>query len=161
MTSCELDDAAIGIHRSCMALKRASWLFGVILFAASTGAAEQSAPANNVIEFKTRVRGTKGVVRCGLFDKNGWLKQVVKPATGRISAGAALCVFPRIPAGTNGISAFHDENGNGKIDTNFVGMPTEDYCASRNARGVFGPPSFEDAKFAYTGGTRRLEAQMK
>ena len=144
-----------------MLLKRASWLIGVILFAATTGVADEEAPANNVIEFKTRVRGTKGVVRCGLFDKNGWLKQVVKPATARISAGAALCVFSRIPAGTYGISAFHDENGNGKIDTNFVGMPTEDYCASRNARGVFGPPSFEDAKFAYTGGTRRLEAQMK
>jgi uncharacterized protein (DUF2141 family) len=131
----------------------------LILAAAPASAAE--APANNVIEFKTRVRGSAGVVRCGLFERRGWLKQVVKPATARIGAGSALCVFKGIPAGTYGISAFHDENDNGKLDTNLIGMPTEDYCASRNARGVFGPPSFEDAKFRYGGGTVRLEAHMK
>jgi uncharacterized protein (DUF2141 family) len=66
-----------------------------------------------------------------------------------------------VPKGVYGISAYHDENSNKKLDTNFVGMPTEDYCASRNARGTFGPPSFEDAKFSYAGGTKRLEARMK
>lgn len=142
-----------------MSRARYSWLLVVLVFAGS-GAAEP-APANNVIEFKTRVRGSKGVVRCGLFERAGWLKRVVKPATARISAGSALCVFSRIPAGVYGISAFHDENENGKLDTNFIGIPSEDYCTSRNARGVFGPPSFDDAKFQYTGGTRRLEAQMK
>jgi len=40
-------------------------------------------------------------------------------------------------------------------------LPTEDYCASRDARGTFGPPSFSDAKFSYTGGSKRLSARMK
>jgi uncharacterized protein (DUF2141 family) len=63
--------------------------------------------------------------------------------------------------GVYGISAYHDENSNDELDTNFLGMPVEDYCASRNARGTFGPPSFDDAKFKYEGGSKRLTARMK
>ena len=35
-------------------------------------------------------------------------------------------------------------NGNEKLDTNLVGIPSEPYGFSRNARGRFGPPSFDD-----------------
>jgi uncharacterized protein (DUF2141 family) len=55
----------------------------------------------------------------------------------------------------------HDENKNGKLDTNVVGMPIEDYCASRDARGTFSAPSFDDAKFEYKGGKLRMTAQLK
>jgi uncharacterized protein (DUF2141 family) len=47
--------------------------------------------------------------------------------------------------GRYAIAAFCDKNGNGTLDANFVGMPTEPYGFSRDARGVFGPPSWEDA----------------
>jgi uncharacterized protein (DUF2141 family) len=70
-------------------------------------------------------------------------------------------VFEKIAPGVYGISAFHDENKNGKLDTNIVGYPTETYCASRNARNMFSAPSFDDAKFDYKGGRKRLEARMK
>ncbi|HWA71969.1 MAG TPA: DUF2141 domain-containing protein [Polyangiaceae bacterium] len=115
----------------------------------------------NVVEFKMQASSNKGVVRCGLFARTGWLKKPLRTATATPSAGSALCVFDKVPAGTLGISAFHDENSNGKLDTNFVGMPVEDYCASRDARGTFGPPSFDDAKFDYRGGTKRLSARLK
>jgi uncharacterized protein (DUF2141 family) len=131
------------------------------LAAPSSAADDEAPPSSNVIEFSMRARNSKGIVRCGLFRGNGWLKKPVQPATARINGGRALCVFSGIPKGTYGLSAFHDENENGKLDTNIVGMPIEDYCASRNARGTFGPPSFEDAKFAYSGGTKRLEARLK
>ncbi len=132
-----------------------------IAAAPSFAADAEPPPSSNVIEFLMHTRSSKGIVRCGLFREGGWLKKPVQPATARVNGGRALCVFSGIPKGTYGLSAFHDENENGKLDTNFVGMPIEDYCASRNARGTFGPPSFEDAKFAYNGGTKRLEARMK
>jgi uncharacterized protein (DUF2141 family) len=66
-----------------------------------------------------------------------------------------------VPAGTYGISAFHDEDNDGKLGTNLVGYPTEEYCASNNARNMFSAPSWKDAKFAYRGGTVRLRAVMK
>ncbi len=51
-----------------------------------------------------------------------------------------------IPAGNYAVAVYHDKNGNGKLDTNFMGIPKEDYGFSNNARGTMAPPSFEDAK---------------
>jgi uncharacterized protein (DUF2141 family) len=33
------------------------------------------------------------------------------------------------------------------MDTNFLGIPKEDYGCSNNARGFMGPPKWKDAKF--------------
>ncbi|HYP77878.1 MAG TPA: DUF2141 domain-containing protein [Polyangiaceae bacterium] len=134
---------------------------GALLLLGRAGNAEEETTSLNVIEFKTQTNSAKGVVRCALFRREGWLKVPVRSATARITGRDALCLFQQVPKGVYGISAFHDENSNMKLDTNFLGMPTEDYCASRNARGTFGPPSFDDAKFKYDGGTRRVEARMK
>jgi uncharacterized protein (DUF2141 family) len=55
-------------------------------------------------------------------------------------------------------SVVHDTNGNGKLDTNLIGLPTEGYGFSRDARGVMGPPSFEAAAFDLppTGGKQTI-----
>ncbi len=114
-----------------------------------------------VLEFRTTLRSEQGVVRCGLFTEKSWLKAPLRAAVANIRAGSAVCVFKSVPKGVYAISAFHDQNNNGKLDTNFIGLPTEDYCASRDARNSFGPPSFGDAKFNYAGGVARLSAHMK
>ena len=54
-----------------------------------------------------------------------------------------------LPYGTYSISIFHDENGNNKLDKNAIGVPKEDYGFSNNARGLFGPPDYEDVKFIF------------
>ena len=56
-------------------------------------------------------------------------------------------VFAKLPPGSYALSIFHDVNGNQELDTNLVGMPTEPYGFSQNARGSFGPPSFSDMAF--------------
>ena len=68
-----------------------------------------------------------------------------------IVAGQAVVAFDALPHGDYAIKIFHDANGNEKLDTNFMGVPTEAYGFSNDARGRFGPPSFEAARF-------RLEA---
>jgi uncharacterized protein (DUF2141 family) len=135
-------------------------LLSTALLAATSGAAEDSI-ATNVIRFKTHVANDLGVVRCGIFTEKGWLKDPVRPALAVIHGKTALCIFSELPKGVYGISAFHDENKNGKLDTNLIGYPTEEYCASRNARNTFSAPSFSDAKFKFGGGTLELEAHMK
>lgn len=42
---------------------------------------------------------------------------------------------------------FHDENNNKELDTYWFGAPKEAYGFSNNAKGKFGPPSFEDTVF--------------
>ena len=128
---------------------------------AATALGAEDTPGSNEVQFRTELRERGGVVRCGLFAKDGWLSKPVGAAIVSANTARPICIFHGIPAGTYGLSAFHDKNDNGKLDTNFVGMPTEDYCASNNARGFMGPPSFSDAKFVYRGGTKRLEARMK
>jgi uncharacterized protein (DUF2141 family) len=64
-----------------------------------------------------------------------------------INDGAARAVIPGLKPGRYAVSVVHDANGNGKLDTNLVGMPTEGYGFSRDARGTMGPPSFEAAAF--------------
>lgn len=49
--------------------------------------------------------------------------------------------------GTYALSIFHDKNANGKLEKNFMGIPTEPYGFSNDAPAVFGPPKYDDAKF--------------
>jgi uncharacterized protein (DUF2141 family) len=68
-------------------------------------------------------------------------------AFSEIRNGKATIALDHLPPGDYAIACYHDENNNGKIDTNFFGMPTEGTGASNDARGSFGPPRFSDAKF--------------
>lgn len=70
-----------------------------------------------------------------------------------ISGGSAVTTFEDVPAGPFAVSVYHDENGDGKMDTNMVGIPSEDYGFSADASGVFGAPSFEEASLELEAGT--------
>lgn len=59
--------------------------------------------------------------------------------------GAAQVAFLGLPAGRYVLKLFADENGNAKLDTNMMGLPTERYGFSNDARGNFGPPAFDAA----------------
>jgi uncharacterized protein (DUF2141 family) len=132
-----------------------------LLYGHDAGAEEESV-ATNVIEFETHNRNDKGVVRCGLFNSESkWLKDAFRPSIVKVTNKTARCVFKEVPAGVYGISAFHDEDEDGKLNTNIVGYPIEEYCSSNNARNMFSAPSWKDAKFNYKGGTVRLRAVMK
>jgi uncharacterized protein (DUF2141 family) len=55
--------------------------------------------------------------------------------------------IPNIASGEYAVAVFADMNGNGKLDSNFIGMPKEPVAVSRDAKGRFGPPKFADAAF--------------
>ena len=54
-----------------------------------------------------------------------------------------------LPYGEYAVKVFHDEDDDSEMDTNFLGVPSEDYGFSNDARGTFGPASWEDAKFLF------------
>ncbi|ABE56331.1 conserved hypothetical protein [Shewanella denitrificans OS217] len=54
-------------------------------------------------------------------------------------------VFSQLPTADYAVRIVHDENGNGSLDVNFLGVPLEGYGFSNDA-GSLGPASFEDAK---------------
>lgn len=68
-------------------------------------------------------------------------------ASAKIISGKAVMRMEGLAAGTYSIALYHDENGNDKMDTNFIGIPKEGWAFSNNAKGSFGPPSFEKTSF--------------
>lgn len=116
----------------------------------------------NVIQVEVvRLRSNKGQVSCSLyssaegFPKDG--RKAVAHVVAPISEQKAVCEFPGIQAGTYAVSVYHDENSNGKLDTNFLGIPREGVGASNNAKGHMGPPKFDSAKFQWSGGWLSLK----
>lgn len=74
-----------------------------------------------------------------------------------------LVVFElELPLGEYAFSVFHDVNGNGKLDANFIGIPREPVASSNNAKPKFGPPKYEDAVFTLnqSGVVQRIEMQQ-
>ncbi|MFL0670247.1 MAG: DUF2141 domain-containing protein [Erythrobacter sp.] len=70
-----------------------------------------------------------------------------------IPAKASSARFENVPAGSYAISAFHDANGNGKLDSNFLGLPLEAVGMSNNPK-LNGPPRFKPARFTIAGSTK-------
>ena len=63
----------------------------------------------------------------------------------------ARCEFLDIPPGTYDLAVIHDENMDGELDTNWLGVPTEGYGFSNDAKASMGAPSFDAASFPYDG----------
>ncbi|BAO74254.1 DUF2141 domain-containing protein [Winogradskyella sp. PG-2] len=76
-----------------------------------------------------------------------FLGKSYKGTKSKITNNSCVVTFEDLPKGTYAVSIFHDENNNGKLDSNFMGIPKEDYGCSNNARGFMGPPKWKDAKF--------------
>ncbi len=56
-------------------------------------------------------------------------------------------LVPDLPPGKYAVAAYVDNNRNGRLDKNFLGVPKEIFGFSNNARGMFGPPDFSAAAF--------------
>ena len=57
--------------------------------------------------------------------------------------------FEDLPYGEYAIKVYHDEDSDGEINRNFLGIPSEDYGFSNNASASFGPADYDDAKFIF------------
>ncbi|HZH28871.1 MAG TPA: DUF2141 domain-containing protein [Azospirillaceae bacterium] len=66
--------------------------------------------------------------------------------------GTVAVRFPGLPPGTYAVSVLHDENGNNRMDTNFLGIPREGFGASNLDRlPRAAAPTFDDARFELRG----------
>jgi uncharacterized protein (DUF2141 family) len=95
------------------------------------------------------VNSAAGQVRVALYDDAGhFLKQAARVAAVTPVPGGTTIVFKEVAAGDYGFAVFHDVNGNGKMDTNPMGIPIEPFAFSNNAQGHMGPPAFDAVKLA-------------
>lgn len=82
--------------------------------------------------------------------------RAIETVTVSIAAGPSLLQFHSAEVGKNyAISVMHDENGNGVMDSNLIGIPKEGYATSNNQpHSMLGPPSFQKALFTRPSGRR-------
>jgi uncharacterized protein (DUF2141 family) len=66
---------------------------------------------------------------------------------GPASAARIIITIDSLPAGTYAVGAYHDENANGQLDINALGLPAEGYALSNGVRAVFAKPEFYQAAF--------------
>lgn len=101
------------------------------------------------------LKSANGFLGCALFAENlaeRFPLDVSKATTQRapVRAGTMRCEFVGLPAGRYAVSASHDVNGNGRPDRNLVGLPTEPWAVSNNARPTLRAPRFAEAALQLT-----------
>lgn len=156
------------IMRMFGAWKRIALASSLIGAASAFGQTPTSQPPENVIHVEiSGLRNDTGQMLCALYPSaqaEAFPKKADK-AVGRLTAKIAdrqaVCEFTGVAPGTYAVSVVHDENSNGKLDTNFIGMPREGVGASNDAKGHMGPPKFSAAAVRYPGGRLDLKIHIK
>lgn len=96
------------------------------------------------------VRSPTGAVVIGLNDSVAqWDDKASAVATARVEVHGdrVVHVFHGVAPGTYAVGVFHDENGNGKLDTNLLGIPKES-CGFSNNPKILRKAHFDEASFA-------------
>lgn len=113
--------------------------------------AAQQAPVCALLIHADGFRNNRGKAGVAIFrSAQGWPEDVSKAVLHLpfpIDNGRSEISFENIPAGHYAVVLFHDENVNGKLDRNFLGIPTEGFGFANNPKIRFGPPSFAAASF--------------
>jgi len=105
--------------------------------------------------------GGKGNVNVAVCDRERFLKQCAYTGSVPARDGETVVTIKGVPPGTWAVLAYQDENSNGELDRNLIGIPSENYGFSRDARGRFGPPSFEDAAMSVRDETTTATVRLR
>lgn len=107
-------------------------------------------------------RSTDGKIHAALYqDGTRFPGTPLRGAEGLASQGSVVLTFKEVPPGVYALSAYHDENGNGKMDRGLFNIPSERYGFSRNARGDKGPPAFRDAQVEVRDPATQISIQLR
>ncbi len=120
-----------------------AWLAGMAL-----GAIAVSASADDLHIRVQQLKPKVGTVVVAVYDKSADFPVPEKRMAAQVVEAlgdTAEVVFGGLAKGRYAVVAYQDENRNGKLDKNFLGLPIEPYGFSNDARGSMGPPSFDAA----------------
>lgn len=109
----------------------------------------------------TNIPNNQGEVLFGLYTEDTFIKAAPNySASAKVENNTAKVTFENIPKGEYAISCYQDTNGNDQFDFEPTGRPAEPYGISNNAVGMYGPPSWADAKFTVVKEPVNLEIQF-
>ena len=117
----------------------------------------QPVTADEAVQVRLEVsslRNLQGVLNCRLFNEAADFPDGEGLRTVRVAIDGArgACVFSQLVPGTYAVAVVHDENSNGRLDKNLLGVPTEGYGVSNNRTYALSSPKWEESRFTVTTG---------
>ena len=70
-------------------------------------------------------------------------------------------MFPNVSPGSYAVVVYHDENGNGRLDRGFMGIPKDGVGVSNDAQRSWGVPNYDLAKFVVEAEEERIVVRIK
>ncbi|MEO0570622.1 MAG: DUF2141 domain-containing protein [Bacteroidota bacterium] len=135
----------------CLAL---FFLFGPLSKAQEEQTGELIVKINNI-------GSEAGKLVVGLYaSEENWLESTVKGKHGEIHGSTSEVIFKDVPYGQYGVSLFHDENNNDKLDMRFGFLPKESTACSNQAPARFGPPKWKRAKFDFNSRSQTIKIKL-
>ncbi len=131
----------------------------IALTSALASAQTQSEPTVTVSV--TNITAHYGFIMVAIYDETGWGDASIANLRESVH-GETVSLTLTVPnPGRYGIRLFHDVDGNGELNANIMGIPTEPFGFSNNAPPRFGPPSFKAAAFdiGLKGATQTISLQ--
>lgn len=112
------------------------------------------------------VKDTSGQVAVAVFagpdhfakDDTKAVRRIMAPIDG--ASNSATAVVQDLPAGTYAIAVFHDHDNSGKLETNFLGMPTKGYGFSNNPKPKMRAARYDEARFELPDGGAKMQIQL-
>lgn len=147
-----------------MKLLTITTLLSAVLVLNSTGMAHAQDNASLTVDV-SGVKDRKGKLQVALFNSADGFpdSKPFRAEVLNITANNELqVVFEGVPPGEYAVAAYHDENGNDKLDKNLLGIPTENYGFSNDTRGTrLSAPSFEDTKMRVEGTDTQVAIEVR
>lgn len=109
------------------------------------------------------VKSTEGMIWVGIYDskENFMVQERARVEGYHLERTGELRVsLDDIDPGTYAVAVFHDENNNGTLDQNALGIPTEPYCFSRKPKSKWRAPRFQEVAVTIRRG-QRLEMTLE
>ena len=141
-------------------------IFSLLLWAPFASLTAQTKDPGTLTVRVTGARNAKGKIGVTLFQGAQGFPDDTSRAARQQSVEidpntmSAHVIFNDLPRGNWAVSVLHDENGNGKMDKNFVGMPKEGYGASNNPKKKRRAPTFDEAKFSLNASEQTIEIAL-
>jgi uncharacterized protein (DUF2141 family) len=129
-------------------LKRAG--LGLLALAVLTAASATAQDASTAVAVDVEIAGVEtrtGYIRAALYPDGGWSQRPVNAVNIPVGPETVRFQMTAPAPGRYAVRLFHDVDGDGEMNANLMGIPTEPFGTSNDAPPRFGPPAFEDAVF--------------
>ncbi len=143
-----VDHYNVNIHKNYITMSIFLLFFQSVFFYPihSENAVKNSASGFDLEIKIVNIKNNSGQIALRLLDGK---KGIVTQQFVSINNKTSTLTIKDLSKGKYAVQIYHDENRNGKLDFNFLGIPKEGYGFSNDARGFMSEPAFEKQLFPH------------